>query len=92
MPKRMTGRPKGGDGDAGTRQVRVNADLGEMLGWIYEIEGEKSAVILDPLIRATITGRYKRIEATVEKIKKRRAEEEKIKREALEQLRRQGPG
>jgi hypothetical protein len=80
-------RPAPAADETGTRQVRVNGDIGEMIGWIYEIEGVSSAVLLDPLVRPQVTARYERIRATVEKIKRRREEEDRLKAEARQHLR-----
>lgn len=73
-PKR--GRPSKEDssGDAGTRMVRLYNDVADMVGWIVELEGGTAAQLLDPLIRAAILARYKRIEPQVIKIKKAREE------------------
>ena len=79
----------GGPGGS-TRQVRVKSDVAEWLGWIYDIEGVESSELLDPLVRGPVLARYKRIEADVEKVKRTRAEGERLKEEARKRLRREG--
>lgn len=59
--------------ERGTTHVRVMDDVAEWIGWIYEVEGISSAVLLDPLIRHSVEARYKRIESVVERIKEARA-------------------
>lgn len=51
-------RPKKAEGEAGTRQIRVNDDLADMLGWIAHFEKTKVAMILDPWIRDLVVERY----------------------------------
>ena len=62
------GRPK--ENEQGTRQVRVNDDIGEMIGWIIKIEGGSTAKLLDPLIRDSVVARYEAIKGIAESIKK----------------------
>lgn len=59
--------------ERGTTHVRVMDDVAEWIGWIYEVEGISSAILLDPLIRSSIEARYKRIETIVETIKEARS-------------------
>lgn len=59
-----------------TKQVRLKADLADMLGWIAKLTekdtGRKysTARWLDPLVRAAIEAEYEPFRARVEKIKK----------------------
>lgn len=52
-----------------THQIRVNADLGEMIAWIARVEDMTTAQLLDPMVRAQIQARYKKHEAVIEKLK-----------------------
>lgn len=75
MPKGKGGRPKKGDGDGETRQIRVFKDLADMLGWIQRLsqaDGKDTTVaqIIDPLIRAEVTRQYEPFRERAEKIKK----------------------
>lgn len=63
-----SGRPRKADGERPSRHVRVFEDMAEMVKWIGRVEGIGAAQLLDPLIRAPITARYKRIEKDVKKI------------------------
>lgn len=63
------GRPKKADGDQATKHVRLFEDIAEWVGWIVRIEGGSSSQLLDPLVRAPILARYKKIEHLVEEIK-----------------------
>ena len=56
----------------GTKMVRVNADVAEWLGAIYDVTGEPSAQVLDPMIRADLFARFKQIEPAWLEIKKAR--------------------
>lgn len=82
-----TGRPTTGEGDRGTRQVRVMEDIAEMCGWIVRVEGGTTAQLLDPMVRAEIEARYERHRAAIEKI---RAAEEELRKveDAIRQSRR----
>jgi hypothetical protein len=71
------GRPKKPD-EEGTRSVKLNADLVEMIKWIVHITkrdrpGYSAAQLVDPLLRPQIMARYKVIEQDVEKIKRAEA-------------------
>jgi hypothetical protein len=70
MTKRAGGGVRKFDGDQGTKQVRLHADLVEMISWITRLDGSSSATLLDSLIRPQITARYKLIEKDIEAIKK----------------------
>lgn len=52
-----------------THQIRVNADLGEMIAWIARVEDTTTAQLLDPMLRAQIQARYKRHEVVIDKLK-----------------------
>lgn len=71
------GRPAKPESE-GTRMVRLQTDLADMIGWIVRItkktdSGFTAAELVDPLLRPQILARYKLIEADVEKIKKAEA-------------------
>lgn len=59
-----------------TKQIRLKADLADMLGWIAKLQekdtGHKysTARWLDPLIRDAIVAEYEQFRLRVEKIKK----------------------
>lgn len=63
-----------------THQIRVNADLGEMIAWIARVEDTTTSQLLDPMLRAQILARYKKHESAIDKIKE--AEERLAKVEA----------
>lgn len=70
MPKGAKAGQDGGEKvEKGTHQIRVNADLGEMIAWILRIEGGTSAVLLDPMLRAQVTARYKRYEKEIDELR-----------------------
>lgn len=64
---RGRGRPKNPD-DLASRQVRVSADLAEMIGWIVRIQGGTVAQLVDPLIRPQISARYAALRPAIEAI------------------------
>lgn len=70
MPKNAGGRPPKSEGDQGTRQVRLNEDLADMLAWIIRIKGGTTAKYLDPLTREHIEGDFDEIEPEVKAIQK----------------------
>lgn len=59
--------------DTQTRGVRVYEDLGEMLAWIAEFDGETIAEIVDPILRPTVEDRFEVIRHRVEQIKAAKA-------------------
>ena len=72
MARGNRGRPTKEEGSAETRMIRIHGDLAEMIGWIVELQGLKTANLLDPLLRPAILARYKQIEPEVLAIKKLR--------------------
>ncbi len=72
-PMAKIGGPRKDRDEAGTRLVRVNGDLAEMIGWIVELKGGSSAKLLDPLIRKEIKDEFGTIAREVDVIKKARA-------------------
>lgn len=68
MPR--TGRPKAGEGDLGTKQVRLYADLAEMIADLIEVEGGTTAALCDPLLRPQVAARWKQREAEIQVIRK----------------------
>lgn len=72
--------------EKGTHQIRVNPDLGEMISWIIRIEGGTTAVLLDPMLRAQVTARYKKYEAEIKKLKDAEEKMRKVEAEVKEQL------
>lgn len=71
------GRPKTGQGEQGTRQIRVFDDLADKLSWIVRVLDTSTAQLLDPMIRADIESLYQRHEPAILRIK---AAEEALKR------------
>ncbi len=55
--------------DKSSHQIRVNADLGEMIAWIVRVEDTTSAQLLDPMIRAQIRTRYEKHQAVIDRLK-----------------------
>lgn len=74
--------------DSRTHQIRVFADIGEMVAWVARIEQTTTAQLLDPLIRASITARYAKHEELIKEMqeaeKALRAAEEKARQRAKE--------
>jgi hypothetical protein len=64
------GRPKSGEMNGGTRQVRIHEDLADMLGWIIKLKGGSVATILDPLIRPQITAMHRELKPAIDAMKK----------------------
>jgi hypothetical protein len=80
MARFKGGRPKlapNGDRSTGTKMVRINADLVNMLSWIARLESISTAQLIDPLIRGPVEARFKLIEKEVAEIK---LQEEKVHR------------
>ena len=67
--KNPGGRPRGGQ-ESGSKLVRMNEDLAEMIAWIVKIEGGTAATFVDPLLRPSVTAKFATIKSDVEKIKK----------------------
>lgn len=82
MAKTTAGRPPKDEGEKGSRQVRVMDDVGEMISWIIRVEGGTTATLLDPMIRAQVTARYKKHEVVIQKIKEAQETLDKVEREA----------
>lgn len=78
---RLGGRPRRGE-EAHTRQVRINDDLADMLGWIVRLTRVHSAVYLDPLIRDRITADYTPLIPEIRRIQALEAETAKAEAEA----------
>lgn len=73
--------------DKQSHQVRVHADLGDMISGILEVEGEITcAQLLDPMLRAQITARFKKHEAAILKIRAARLALEKVQEEVRSSL------
>ena len=79
------------DGEAGTRQVRVFEDVGEMISWIVRVEGVKTSNLLDPMIRAQVTARYQKHKEVIEKIRAAEEALERVETEAKQGLRKRKP-
>jgi hypothetical protein len=69
---RGRGRPKNPD-DLATRQLRVHADLAEMVAWIVRVQGGTVAQLLDPLVRPQIVARYEMLRSHIEAIQRAEA-------------------
>lgn len=82
-PRMGKQRADGDDAEKGTHQIRVHADLGEMISWIIRVEGGKTAQLLDPMLRAQIVARYEKYRDEIELLRKAdlavREAEEKVK-------------
>ena len=83
---------KADDGDAGTRQVRVFEDVGEMISWIIRVEGGKTANLLDPMIRAQVTARYQKHREVIDKIRAAEEALERVETEAKQAARKRKSG
>jgi hypothetical protein len=80
------GKARAKGDDKASHQIRVNADLGEMIAWIVRVEETTTAQLLDPMLRAQIVARYKKIEAAVEEIKAAEQALAKVEEEAKASL------
>lgn len=67
------GRPDPETSRGGTKSLRVYEDLFEMAYWITEVTGEKSAELLDPMLRKPITEKYDQFRAAIDALKAARA-------------------
>jgi hypothetical protein len=76
------GRPPTGDGERGTKQVRLMEDLAEKCAYIVKVEGGTTAQLLDPMIRDEVEARYERHRPAIEKIKAAEEELRKVVEEA----------
>lgn len=56
-----------------TVPTRVAEDIGEMLSWLSQLRGLRSADVLDPLIREHVASLYEPIRLVVEEIKAAKA-------------------
>ena len=76
MPDALDGIREKKQGEMPTRQVRLNEDLADMLGWMADLiqkdTGKKfsSARFLDPHVRPVILAAFETYRQRVEKIKK----------------------
>lgn len=52
------GRPRKGEENRPTSQVRIFKDVAEMVKWVCEVEGIQVAAFLDPMLRAHVVSRY----------------------------------
>lgn len=90
MARKPGGRPKRNeDGTGGSKQIRVNDDLGEMIRWIVAVDvmqgGElTTAKLLDPILRPIITRRFAAVREVVDKLKAIEDEAISLRRAALE--------
>lgn len=73
---RNGGRPKASEGEAGTRQIRVNEDLADMISLVVRVIGGSSATLVDPMIRPDVVALYEKHKAAIEGI---RLAEEKVR-------------
>jgi hypothetical protein len=80
MAKRKKAAEPPRDDEAGTKTVRVPADLKRMVKWIIRIEGGKEGQLMDWAARDRLTARFAPYAAQVER-------EEKIEREQDDRLR-----
>lgn len=75
-PDALAGIREKKQGEMPTRQVRLNEDIADMLGWIADLvqkdTGKKfsSARFLDPVVRPVILAAFEPYRSRVEKIKK----------------------
>lgn len=78
------GRPKAGETVEGTRQVRLFADLAEMVSDILKVRPElTSAQLLDPLVRPSVVAMHDHYAEAIEKVRAAEA----VLRRAVEQAR-----
>lgn len=91
MAKQPGGRPRGGE-ERGSRLVRLNEDLAEMIAWIVKVEGGTAATLCDPLLRPQITARYKSIEQLVKQVREHEEKANELLRRAAEKRRKDHAG
>lgn len=84
-PKTLPKPPEADDGS--TKQIRVFADIAEMISWIVRIEGGSAALLLDPLIRPTIRAKFEVIRKDVEELKRMQAKEKEVEARAKQKMR-----
>lgn len=78
---RKRGRPKN-EAHQGTRMVRINDDLADMLSWVARVEGGTVAQLVDTILRPQIIAKYQKYEPVIRAIQKAEAELEKAKKQA----------
>ena len=64
-----TGRPPKSAGEQGTKLVRVNADVADMLSDLALVHPKSTAQILDPLIRGEVEELHKKYLPKIEEAK-----------------------
>lgn len=77
MEPQMGKKPRRNESDQGTKHVRLFEDIVDMVGWIVRVEGGSSAQLLDPMIRAQVTAKYRRHEDVINRM---RAAEQELRR------------
>ena len=82
---------KSDESEAGTRQVRVFEDVGEMISWIVRVEGVKTSNLLDPMIRAQVTARYQKHKEVIGKIRAAEETLERVEAEAKQTAKKRKP-
>ena len=72
MAKGRGGRPKKEDGDSATRQIRVFADLADMMADIIDVEGGSVANLVDGWLRHQVTAKHTALKPLIDQMKKLR--------------------
>jgi hypothetical protein len=75
-----------------THQIRVNADLGEMIAWVARVEDTTTAQLLDPMLRAQVLARYAKHAAVIEKLKTAERALREVEEEARQVTREESGG
>ncbi len=81
MAKGRGGRPRKEDGDSSTRQVRVFADLADMMAEIIDVEGGTVANLVDGWIREKVVAKHTVLKPLIEQMKQTRLQAQSVKEE-----------
>lgn len=82
-----TGRPRKGQGEAGTAQTRIKDDLQQMVSDLLLVMDTTSAQLLDPMIRPDLTRMWEKHKPQIQRVKAALDAAEAAQRKAIEETR-----
>lgn len=78
--------------EAGTRHIRVYADIAEMISEILLVrEDLSSAALLDPMVRAGVTAMHAQLKPQLDRVRKVREELKRTLAQARNEVAEEGP-
>lgn len=86
MGRARGGRPPKDAGSQGTAQVRMFTDIAEKVNDLADLWGQSTAQVLDPITRAEIETLWNRNKADIEKMKELNRQQDEIRRQALQRV------